>query len=45
MKNSSRLFAEIDRKRSRVALVLSLLQHAAIEMEPRELAVDEALGT
>ena len=48
MKNSSRLLAEIDRKRSRSSsgwLAFSrLLQHPAIEMQPGQLAVDEALG-
>ena len=48
MKNSSRLLAEIDRKRSLSSSgwlrVLGLLQHAAIEMQPGQLPVDESLG-
>ncbi len=47
MKNSSRLLAEIDRKRSRSSSgwlrVGRFLEHAAIELEPRQFAVDEAL--
>ncbi len=48
MKNSSRLSAEIDRKRTPlqqgVARVLRFLQHAAVELQPGEFAVDEAIG-
>ena len=49
MKNSSRLLAEIERNRTRSssgwASLLGLLEHAAIEMQPRQLTIDEALGT
>ena len=48
MKNSSRLLAEIDRKRSRSSSgwlgLRGLLQHPAVELQPGQLAVDEALG-
>ena len=48
MKNSSRLLAEIDRKRSRSSsgwlAIGGLFEHAAVEMQPGQLAVDEALG-
>ena len=47
MKNSSRLLAEIDRNRSRSSSgwlgVLGLLQDPAVEMQPGQLPVDEAL--
>ena len=47
MKNSSRLLAEIDRKRTRSSSgwlrVGGLLQHPAVEMQPGQLPVDEAL--
>ena len=47
MKNSSRLLAEIDRKRSCSRrgwdLVRGLLQHAPVELEPGQLPVDETL--
>ena len=46
MKNSSRLLAEIDRKRTRSSsgwlCVGGLFQHAAIEMQPGQFAIDEA---
>ena len=45
MKNSSRLLAEIDRKRNcsskRMVAVGRLLQHAPVEFEPGEFAIDE----
>ena len=47
MKNSSRLLAEIDRKRTRSSsgwmLVGGLLQDAAVEVQPGQFAVDETL--
>ena len=47
MKNSSRLLAEIDRKRSCSSSgwlrFCRLLEHAAVELQPGQLAVDEAL--
>ena len=48
MKNSSRLLAEIDRKRSRSSSGWlrfdDFLQHAPVELQPGELAVDKPLG-
>jgi hypothetical protein len=48
MKNSSRLAADIDRNRTRsssgCADVERFLEHPAVELQPGELAVDEALG-
>ncbi len=48
MKNSSRLLPEMDRKRSRSSrgwlAIARLFQHAQIEAQPGDLAVDEAAG-
>ena len=48
MKNSSRLLAEIERNRSRSSSgwlgLLGLLEHPAVELEPRQFAVDEPVG-
>ena len=47
MKNSSRLLAEIDRNRTRSSSgwlrIGGLLEHPAVEVQPGQLAVDEAL--
>ena len=47
MKNSSRLLAEIERKRNlleqRMIAVRGFLQDAAVEFEPGQFAIDEAL--
>ena len=46
MKNSSRLLAEIDRKRTRSnsgwLAFCGFLEHAAIELQPRQFAVDKS---